>query len=80
MFDLGTLGYGVSTDLPADGLDAARETAPAMPIGLVVDPLWLFGEPGGAPLALPTEAGPSPASGAIAVDRLAAIDGVFPRF
>ena len=78
VLDLGKLGYGVSTLFPPDDLDAARDTAPAMLIGLAVDPLWLFGEPGGAPLALLPEMGPTPSSGSIAVDRLAAIDGVFP--
>lgn len=78
VLDLGTLGYGVSTKFDNDGLDAARDTAPAMLIGLAIDPLWLFGEAGGAPLALLPETGSTPSSGAIAVDRLIEIDGMFP--
>jgi len=78
VLDLGTLHYGVSTAPAPDLLGAARDTNPVMLIGLEMDPLWLFGEVGRAPLTLPPEAGPTPSSGAIAVDRLAAIDGVFP--
>lgn len=51
VLDVPTLGAG-ATPVAPDGLDAARQTGPALLVGITLEPLHPFGDPGGCPLAL----------------------------
>lgn len=65
LLDTATFGVG-SAGLVPDGLDYVREGAPPLLVVITLDPLWPFGEPVGAPLAL-----------ALPIYDLEEIDGVY---
>jgi outer membrane protein OmpA-like peptidoglycan-associated protein len=65
LLDMDTMGLG-NADVGDDGLDDARATGAPLLVALTLEPLWVFGEPIGAPLALALPAG-----------ELMTIDGVY---
>lgn len=65
LLDVATLGLG-SADLAADELGDVRADEPALLVALTLDPLWPFGEPAGAPIAVTLPKG-----------AMEAVDGVF---
>lgn len=67
LLDVATLGLG-STDVADDELGDVRADEPALLVALTLDPLWPFGEPAGAPIAVP-----------LPKAAMEAVDGVFAR-